>query len=306
MAIQTALCKDGGIMLIDEIEQSLESFRVKHAVTTFKRGGSAQLLLTTHSNHVLEELGAASLLKVKKGNSALRTFSDDFNGLVRSNPQAFFHERIIVCEGKTEMGFCRAIDLWLQKYRSISLALKGIGVVLGDGNESVSRCTKLAQSDFETVLFCDSDEKATNSAKDDLRALGVEIVDFDPGECIETAAFMSLPVQGVKDLLCLARDFRLQQDGIIASEAASRVWQSIRDKYGENCPDRLSESNLTKELRVAMGKAAKSKNAWFKSIDRGEMFGAVCLTHEPNIRGTSLGNALGKLVSWIENCNERD
>jgi len=300
MAIQTALCRDGGVMLIDEIEQSLESFRTKHAVTTFQNEQNVQIILTTHSNHVIEELGATSLLKASKGADSLKTFSEDYNGLLRSNPQAFFHETVVVCEGKTEIGVCRAINSWLQAKRSTSLALAGVGVVDGGGSKLTDRCSKLALAETKTILFCDSDDKITNEAKDRLRSLGITIIDFGQGECLETAAFASLPFQGVKELLCLAREIRALDDNIPEDEAAKRIWRSVRDKFGVDSPPHLDESSLTEKLRKAIGEAAKSKsNGWYKSEGRGEKFGKVCLRYLDRIDGTTLGVAFNNLINLI-------
>ncbi|MGB7200662.1 MAG: AAA family ATPase [Pyrinomonadaceae bacterium] len=300
MAIQSALCKDGGIMLIDEFEQSLESFRVKHAVATLKEQGRAQLFLTTHSHHVLEELGAPSLLLVKRNCESLGIFSPDCNGLIRSNPQTFFHKRILVCEGKTEIGVCRAIDSWLRANKGSSLALKEIGIVLGGGNELVNHCKALAAGEFETLLLCDSDEKVTNDIKVTLEKLGIEIADFDDGQSIEDAAIEALDEDGIKELLGLACRLKAQKEGIDLKEARERTWNSVKSRTAQGADDSVLSSA---GMKTAIALTAKEKK-WFKTVEGGEEFGRLLLKKIDLNGNSSVARVLNRLIQWIQKSNE--
>lgn len=55
MAIQMELTKQGGIVLIDEIEQGLEFDRVTNIVRLFKNASNGQVFVSTHSTHVVCE-----------------------------------------------------------------------------------------------------------------------------------------------------------------------------------------------------------------------------------------------------------
>lgn len=56
MAIQLELTKQGGIVLIDEIEQGLEPDRILNLIQLFKANKCGQMFLTTHSSYVVVEL----------------------------------------------------------------------------------------------------------------------------------------------------------------------------------------------------------------------------------------------------------
>ena len=302
MAIQSALCKDGGIMLIDEFEQGLESFRVKHAVATLNRDSRAQVFLTTHSNHVLEELGATSLLLMKKDADDLITFSSDCNGLIRSNPQVFFHERVLVCEGKTEIGISRAIDTWLRQNKGSSLALREIGIAFGGGNELVRHCRALATGKFDTLLFCDSDEKVTNEKKEELKGIGIVIADFDPGESIENAAVEALNDDGLRKFLNLASSLKAESEGIPLTDARSHLWQSVTSKLKA---DGLDPENIpfgSPQCRAAIASRAKTKK-WFKTIEGGEALGDLLLERVELGGDSSISRVLSNLIQWTEKNN---
>ena len=70
---------------------------------------------------MLQELSIANLKVVfsKNGVTRIENIEDDSKGiyqsLMRSNPFAFLAKRMIICEGKTEMGFLRGIDKSWQK-----------------------------------------------------------------------------------------------------------------------------------------------------------------------------------------------
>lgn len=115
MAIQTALCKAGGIILIDELEQSLEPDRARHAAATLLKETDGQIFITTHSKDVLVELKTENLLLTRRFGSKLTTFSDQLQGLLRKHPEIFFSKKVIVCEGDTEIGFCRALNAFRQE-----------------------------------------------------------------------------------------------------------------------------------------------------------------------------------------------
>ena len=55
MAIQLALAKTGGIVLIDEIEQGLEPDRIRTIINKLSQVESGQVIITTHSRGVVVE-----------------------------------------------------------------------------------------------------------------------------------------------------------------------------------------------------------------------------------------------------------
>ena len=54
-------------------------------------------------------------------------------GLLRSCAEAFIAQTVIVCEGATEVGLVRGLDLWHTQSRRQGLALLGIAVADENG-----------------------------------------------------------------------------------------------------------------------------------------------------------------------------
>ena len=96
IAIQTALADSGGIILIDEIEQGLESSRAQHLVQTLKSKKHEQIFITTHSRDVLVELDASDLFQMQKGAKELICFDKSLQGCLRKNPEAFFAQKVLI------------------------------------------------------------------------------------------------------------------------------------------------------------------------------------------------------------------
>lgn len=90
MAIQKGLVFDGGIMLIDEIEQGLESDRARNLARLLSKNDKAQIFITTHSKDVIIEPEISSVYLMRKGENKLFNFPDILQGTIRSQPAAFF------------------------------------------------------------------------------------------------------------------------------------------------------------------------------------------------------------------------
>jgi putative ATP-dependent endonuclease of OLD family len=105
------------VSLIDELELGLEPHRVARTVQYLSQQETGQSILTTHSPVVLRELDVEQLFVVRRTSdgvkvipAAVEGMRDAIQGKIRKGAEAFLSEKIIVCEGATEVGFCRALD----------------------------------------------------------------------------------------------------------------------------------------------------------------------------------------------------
>lgn len=290
IAIQTELSKEGGVLLVDEIEQGLEPDRAKHLIRTLKARNTGQVFLTTHSRDVVVELDAKNLYKMKAGKSGLISFDPSLQSCLRSNPEPFFANRVLVCEGSTEYGFCRSLDQYRINNGKKSASLLGTHYANGNGTQSVEYAQAFRRAEYEVCLFCDSDDQVLNSKKSVLEAGGVKIVDCDADLSVEQQVFKDLPWQGVKDLI--------------------QNMPSVDMRYIESCVRQGYEmkgdipidwlENDRDETRSILGKMAKDKK-WFKRIDTGEYLGSVCCRYLINSKECRIGKEIEALSSWIDN-----
>ena len=302
-AIQSALVSDGGIMLSDEIEQGLEPDRVKQLIRTLKQQQSGQIFLTTHSREAVTELEANNLLLlVKESNGSkidarqLIQDNDSLQKSVRACPEAFFAKKVVVCEGATEVGICRALDKWRISQNKEQMSFKDCAYVDGTGDTLVERSIKIHQAGITTALFCDSDKTSVNEQKNNLKESGIQIFDCEAENCIEKQIFANLPWDGVKELInyALVNHYNNDRDALISS---------VKSKYQPSTDfpqDGLD--NDTPELRNAIAIAAtKKKGEWFKTIHHGEALGNIIFNYINEMdTDCHLRKTLTDLSSWVD------
>lgn len=291
IAIQSIIADLGGIVLIDEVEQGLEPDRVKHLVRTFDRLNSGQVFITTHSQNVIEELDSKKLLLVsnKKGKCICVECPEQFQDIVRACPEAMFAKKVVVCEGKTELGICRAMDEDRIANDYDSFSKLGIVCVLGEGNNFTTRAMKLHDLGIEVSVFCDSDVDDTlNPSKQELSEIDIEVFDCENGNSIEQQFCKDLPWSEIKRIV----NYCIEEKGL----------QSVKQLVENNLSGKLSDNWLdedTKEIRDAIGAAAKTKD-WFKRIDHGEFLGSVYFENKQILEETQLYSQLTDVHNWIE------
>jgi putative ATP-dependent endonuclease of OLD family len=291
IAIQMELANNGGILLIDEIEQGLEPDRAQHVANYLKQNNAGQIFMTTHSSAVLVELDATDLYKVIRGGASLLNLTGDLQGVVRKNPEAFFAERILVCEGLTEIGICRALNKFRMSAGKKNAALKGIRIANGSGSTLTNYAIGLKNAGFNVGLFCDSDVKKVNEQKLEMKNLGIDLFDTEDQLCIEDQIFKDLPWEGVKELV----QYHIKE------KDKQSVLQSITSKYGQPLGnDWLDQDN--EQIRSAIAKAACiTGNEWFKRTDHGEFIGDVCLKYLSGMKACRLKTILQDLTNWFGN-----
>jgi len=291
IAIQSIIADIGGIVLIDEIEQGLEPDRVKHLIRYLERHRVGQIFLTTHSQNVIEELNIKNLLILSNINGLCigKECSNEFQDIVRACPEAMYAKKVIVCEGKTELGICRAMDEHRIEYDLTSFSELGIVCALGEGSNFTSRALKLNQLGFKVSVFCDSDaDNQLNPSKEILTSNNIKIFDCEAGNSIEQQLTKDLPWEEIEKIVNYA----------ISEYGKPSVTQSIQSNLSKKISENLFEIE-TEELRTAIGKALKSKD-WFKRIDHGEFLGKIYFDNEELLESTNLYNQLTKLYNWID------
>lgn len=292
MSIQSLISDAGGIVMIDEIEQGLEPDRVKNLTRNLERKRQGQIFITSHSQNVIEELDASNLYIVKNvdGICTLTNCNEEFQSLVRACPEAIYANKVIVCEGKTELGICRAIDEYRIHQGLSSFSENGVVYTLGEGNNFTSRAERLFKLNKKVCVFCDSDvDDELSPTKDELKAFDIPIFDCDEGLAIEQQLFNDMSWEGIQDIVkYLLEDMSLDS-----------ISQSVNSKYdGKLANDWLNNDEANK--RVALGLASK-KNAWFKRIDHGEVIGNVFYNNIKALTETKQFSIIDGISKWVDN-----
>ena len=294
IAIQLELAKkEGGIILIDEIEQGLEPDRVRFLVKYLKESNDGQIFITTHSSNVIEELCAEDIFLKKPNENKLISFDKSFQGCIRNNANAFFAKRILLCEGATEFGICRALNTYRIEKNKPNFEFLGISLVNGTGVNMINYCQKFKEAGFDICLFCDSDDETVNSKKCNLKQIAVEIVDCDSNNAIEQQVFNDLPWDNVLQLI----------QYVIEDKGEQNIFSQLEIKNREDIKETL-------EMRTKIGQISSNKGennndkkkgkAWFKRIDHGKEIGKVWFSAIEKLEGKRLKTEFDLLMGWID------
>lgn len=293
LAIQLSIANPNGIILIDEIEQGLEPDRVQHLVAILCKITNSQIMFTTHSRNVIVELSCNNLFLMVKDAHRLSKIPLDLQGCVRSNPEALFMKKIIVCEGATEIGICRALNNYRQSLNKINLACLGTGLVDGDGTNMIERAKRFNSLGFSCCLLCDSDVSDINSSKNELKELGIKVFDCNDGNSIEQQLFADLSWEQIVKFV----DYRIQIDGFDSQSVFQSTYsqkQSIPG-FAENWYNTESD-----ELRILLGNASKKKD-WYKRIDHGMIIGDIIFNDFDKLAADKKTKQMfDELSNWID------
>lgn len=291
IAIQSELTKHGGIVMVDELEQGLEPDRITTLVRILKNTTSGQVFITTHSLNVILEAEWNNLFLMNKGAKSLCIVDESLDACRRSNPQAFFARKIICCEGKTEVGFIRAIDRWIQVKYKKSLSSNGVVVVNAEGgNKMYAYADKLKKLGFETSIFAD-DDKPEELKKDKEYAIQNDIKLFlcESGNCIEQQIIKDLPWTHILSIV------QCSQDGFPYLNI--RLPNGFEERI-KNASDEEEKNAIRSDI---VNLAIQKHKEWFKHIPGGEFLGnVVCESFEDIGSDKCMKQNIESLLKW---CN---
>jgi putative ATP-dependent endonuclease of OLD family len=317
IAFQLAAFSDRSVVLVDEVELGLEPHRLSYLLTKLRAraaDGHGQVILTTHSPLVVEAVECAelSIARCTDGQVAISSLPPEIEDMktaepqatVRSGPSAMLASRIVVCEGKTEVGLARAlVKAWHDEDPGV-VALAGCVFRNGDGGQAPVKARCLASLGYPVALLVDNDLTGAEKTAYDARlgeavAAGVELTQWPLSQAIEDQLTAELPKAALDALLGLAVEF----DDTADSESAVRTAVSAR--LGGNVLTGLTidqwiadSGKPESDVRAAVGRTAHIKK-WFKDETKGERLGLILLDHiealDPN---ESVRQAVASLKSF--------
>jgi hypothetical protein len=314
LGLELGSASTSGVLCVDELEYGLEPHRIRHLVTKLRSlvepgddGGGAHVIFTSHSPVVLAELGCEGLNVVRNdaGKVSIKPAPADLVAVVRAAPEALLAPRVLVGEGKTEVGIVRAFSrLWQARHGGSSLAQQGVALVEGGGHTAAGRAADLTSLGYPVLLLADSDVPLSPSVKD-LAAAGVTVVQWEGECCTEERVLTDLSWDGVREAFgFVVRDGR-EPSSVVQSILDSEPCRTRRTNGSIDLAvvredlDSLVEAGFGElEVRRAFAAAAsRSANGWFKRIDTGQSLGEIAAGDE-SIAPTPFGSALARVEAW--------
>lgn len=291
--LQAQVSRSVPVLLLDEVEHGLEPHRIArllYYLGSKTTGSRPQVIMTTHSPVVLRELSAEQLCIARSGANAtlrLERFGSAERGLLRTHAEAFLSAAILICEGPTEIGLMRGLDLYWSDCGQVSLAFLGVSLVDGKGTPNAQKTAlQFAQAGFKVALLRDSDT-VPPANEQTLVDKGCPIFCWRPGFATEDELFASLPLEALPPLVGLAD--RHHTAAVVDTHLGGRGL------------DKTAIAGLrigpTDAQRSILAKAART-GAWFKQTDFGEAVAreVVCPNY-PALDG-QLPATINEIYTW--------
>jgi predicted ATP-binding protein involved in virulence len=333
MAIHKGSVANGAVILIDEIENNLEPYRLRHLIRQIrpdKPDDKHQVIFTTHSPIAVVECKASELYVVRSSKSGvtdaknvMNTFEGekiekDIQKIARSMQEAFLSPRVIICEGKTEAGFLIALDeyYWAEKHQDPNAGLRQTMAEAGvmpvespaGGSESPKYAVAMAKLGYHVAYFGDSDRGKDDANQDkEMDRAGVhKIFRWKGNVSIEERLCLDLPWEAFKELIELAENHN-----------GEKVWDDIRydlngkgyaltneDDLGvlqQNIPEEILRDvvgKLAKGYKVKNGDKDKKIGEWFKRRNKSEDLGRLVARYLDRMQSTDTYRMLRALEEW--------
>jgi len=269
--LQRKAASQASIVLSDELEYGLEPHRIARFLGSLgaKEAAPLQAFLTTHSPVALRELSGGQLFVLRStlhGHEVRMVGTDnETQSTIRLYPEAFLAGSVIVCEGASEIGLLRGLDLHQVEQGGVSLAAQGIAMIDcggGDPDRPYARAAAFQLLGYRVMVMRDDDKKPTAAMEQAFQQAGGSVVAYQAGRALEDDLFCSLTPAACQKLINYA--YELHGDVIhehlrsVSSNTLTvqAVWEEIQET-GE----------LSMQSRAMLGQAARiRKTGWFKSI----------------------------------------
>ena len=306
--LQREAADQASIILVDEIEHGLEPHRIIRLISSLGAKEATpplQVFLTTHSPVALRELSADQLYIIRRvtNRHEVRNVGshDDMQSTVRACPEAFLAPSVIVCEGASEIGLIRGLDISRTENGRSSIMALGVTLADGHGKTTFRRANAFIALGYRTLILNDSDEKPDEEEEANFVHAGGLVLTWRNGNVLEKELFASLSDAAVKKLIEAAVD----------NVGDVGIDENIKSASGNALNLAKCRDSVTNETRLALGKAASAnhktrKASWFKSVTAMEQVGREVLAPDLATCDAKLRTIIEELFAWGNDGGKRD
>jgi hypothetical protein len=298
--LQRKAAAQTSIILVDELEHGLEPHRIMRLINSLgakEITPPLQVFMTTHSPVAIRELSAPQLnvLRRNPGGHEIRNVHPDMQATVRACPEAFLSTAVIVCEGATEIGLLRGLDLYrTDELNKHSLSALGVGLADGHGDTTFARANNFIALGYRTLVLRDDDKEPDSQELAIFTNAGGTVLQWRNKRALEEELFASLTDTAVQQLTEQAVENVGEESVDARLKSASNNGVDL-----SNC-----RAAVTIQSREALGKAAKAnsktkKVGWFKSVTAMETAGRSIVG--PDLPDADVGftTIISSLFNWV-------
>ncbi|EPX76407.1 ATP-dependent nuclease [Salipiger mucosus] len=261
--LQRRIAERSSIALVDEVEIGLEPHRISKFLTALgskQAEPPMQVFMSTHSPVVLRELKSPQLGLVRAGqnHSVMPAgHTDDVQATLRSAPEGFLGLHVLICEGATEVGLLRGLDLYLSDCNRPTFQAAGGVVVDGGGVSRVYRkALPFSELLYHAAVLRDDDVQPDAADEQRFEDRAGTVFKWTVGWAFEEELFDCLSDDGIENMW----------EFLIGVRREEKLVEHLRNvKNGSVDIDTLL-SDPDDDDRALLAKAAK-KGSWLKRID---------------------------------------
>lgn len=293
------------IVLVDEVEYGLEPHRINRLLDSLgakDKSEPLQVFMTTHSPVVLRELAGNQLSIIRSSFIAHSAhwvgITDDTQSAIRSYPEAFLAKTVIVCEGASEVGLVRGIDLFSTEKGNSSLQASGVAYVDvggGDPDRAFHRADVFQRLGYRVAVIQDNDKSPSAAAIKKFTDAGGFHLAWREGRALEDELFASMHATAITELLNRADE--LIEDGMVnnhivtTSQGALHLAAILKEG---------ATGEYSQQTRKILGKSSRIKKAgWFKSISKMEVVAHDILCPNWGSTDKEFTGAIDNLLRWV-------
>lgn len=266
---RAAFGDQSGIVLVDEVETGLEPHRLQRLLMSLGAKEAAeplQVFLTTHSPVAVRELNAKQLWVIRQeGGRHVAHWAgrhEEAQGTARATPEALLAKTVILCEGASEVGLVRGLDMyWSEHHNCASLLSAGaIAVSFGGGSpdKGFLRGQALCALGYRTIVLVDNDKPIDPQVIAAHQAAGGRHVQWEANRATEHELFLSLDDNGIEALIARAIHLHGQESVADSIRTLSGGVITLNGIQGEALLDGYQPN-----VRQLLGNVAH-KSKWFK------------------------------------------
>lgn len=296
--LQRKASAEATVILIDELEFGLEPHRIVRLLGSIgakEAQPPLQAFLTTHSPIALRELSGDQLVVLRKHQGvhhAVRVGqADEVQGTIRTHPEAFLAPAVLVCEGASEIGLIRGLDLYSEGVGNQSLHAAGVSLVDAKGVSRIyGRARPFSLLGYRVAALRDDDVQPLPGDEAAFIGAGGSSFRWQHGRALEDELFASLNDVAVLALLAKAVDWL----------GDATVNAQLLNASGNTLGLAQCQAAVTPQSRLVMATASKSKqNDWFKSVSRYEEIGRDIVGPNLQMADAQFRSVIEAIWKWM-------
>lgn len=298
--------KSKSIALIDEIETGLEPHRIVRFLKSLGSKDSEptmQVFATSHSPIALQELSYSQVFIVRQdkigGHTLVLSAPPEAQGALRATSSSFMAKSILICEGKTEIGFVRGIDLFrVEKNGRDSIEAAGVSLLDCDGGSETrpfERAGVFQGLGYRVAVFIDNDRPIPEAEAKTFTDNGGTLFHWAQGQSIEDAIICSAADTSILAILEIAERVNPDDTELLDSKLKGASGNQLDFEIAKSFAEL---GILLPEHRAWIAKAAGGKKGWFKDIARMESLARDVIAPQLKDFSEPFRTVVADIVKW--------